>query len=231
MALKLTLPPAVEPVTVADLKVSMRVIDTYEDAFITELAQMAREAAEQITRRALITQSWLMTMDKFPSPGLETSSANWYGPAWGTGPGPLTVTRPDGVTQFEIWVPKCPVVSIDSIKYTDQSGTLQTLDPSTYIVDLNSEPARITPAVNASWPATLNIANAVQVAFTSGFGSSGASVPAKIRNWIRVMASTMYENREMVAILNRGQVHELPYVDTLLDNHRVVTFDTPSYWS
>lgn len=230
MALKLITAPTVEPILLADMKASMRVIDSYDDSFISELITASREACEQITRRALITQTWLMTLDKFPAPGLETSSANWYGPAWGTGPGPLTVTRPDGQTLFEIWVPKCPVVSIDSIKYIDQNGALQTLDPTQYVVDTASQPARITPAVNVSWPATQNVVNAVQVQFTCGYGADGSFVPAKAKSWMRIMTSTLYENREMVAILNRGQIHEMPYIDAYLDNLRVQTFDPPSYW-
>lgn len=232
MAFKLTSSPAAEPLSISDavVKQTLRVIDTAEDAYITLLLQKARETAEKVTRRAFITQSWLMTLDKFPAPGLETTSANWYGPAWGTGPGPLTVTRPDGQSLTEIYVPKCPIQSIDSIKYYDQTGTLQTLDPSAYITDLVSEPARIMPAPNTAWPATYNMPNAVQVAFTAGYGASGTSVPAEIKHWILMTVATLYENREAVAILNRGQVHELPYIDTLLDNSRVFTFDPPSYW-
>jgi hypothetical protein len=41
-------------------------------------------------------------------------------------------------------------------------------------------------------------------------------VPAGIRQWICMRAGSMYENREEVAILNRGKVEELPFVDSLL---------------
>lgn len=233
MALKLITVPAVEPVLITDalLKQSLKVIDTAEDAFISFLLQRGREAAEQITRRALITQSWLMTLDKFPGPGLETSSANWYGPSWGVGPGPLTVTRPDGVTQTEIWVPRCPVQTIDSIKYWDSNNVQQTLDPSSYIADLISEPSRVMPAPGTSWPSTFNRPNAVEVRFTAGYGADGTTVPAGIKHWIILTTNTLYENRELVAILTKGKVEELPYVDGLLTNYCVKTFNAPSYWS
>jgi hypothetical protein len=232
MALRLVTAPTVEPLTVSDavVKQALRVIDTAEDAYITLLLTMAREACERITRRALMTQTWALTMDKFPAPGMETSSANWYGPAWGTGPGPLTVTRPDGVSQTEIWLPKCPIASVSSIVYWDQFGVQQTLDPSQYIVDTASEPGRITPAVNSAWPATWNRANAVTVTYVAGWPDA-ASVPASVKQWILMTVATLYENREAVAILQRGSIQELPYVDTLLDSLRVQTFDPPSYWS
>ncbi|CAK0237069.1 Uncharacterised protein [Burkholderia pseudomallei] len=41
-------------------------------------------------------------------------------------------------------------------------------------------------------------------------------VPAGIRQWICLRVGSMYENREEVAILNRGKVEELPFVDSLL---------------
>lgn len=226
LSLKLITPPAAEPLLVSDaiVKEHLRVIDTAEDALITMMLGKSREAAELITRRALITQQWLMVLDKFPCPNLETSSANWYGPSWGTGPGPLTTIRPDGLTLSEIYVPLPPLQTVDSIKYWDPSGTLQTLDPATYIVDNVSEPGRIVPAPSSSWPSTLNRINAVEVRFTAGFGGSGASVPSGIIDWLLMMTGTLYENRELVAVLARGKLADLPIYDGLLDAYRVVKF-------
>lgn len=56
------------------------------------------------------------------------------------------------------------------------------------------------------------------IAFT-GAGSDQnfiGVVPAGIRQWICLRVGSMYENREEVAILNRGKVEELPFVDSLL---------------
>jgi uncharacterized phiE125 gp8 family phage protein len=232
MPFKVTTPPAAEPLLVTDavVKMSMRVIDTAEDALITMLLTKAREAAEQLTWRALITQGITLTMDQFPMPGCNVSSANWYGPSWGVGPGPLTVSRPDGTTGYEIYLPRSPVQNVSAITYYDTNGTQQTLDPSTYIFDTISEPARIVPAPNATWPATQNRINAVSVVYTAGYGASGAAVPAGIMHWILLTTGTFYENREMVAVLNKGKVELLPYVDGLLDSYAIRRFDPPDYW-
>lgn len=227
LALKQTVAPLAEPLLVADdvVKQHLRMIDTSEDALITLILGKCREACELITRRALITQTWLMVLDKFPAPGLETASANWYGPSWGTGPGPLTVVRPDGQTLYEIYVPLPPLQSVTSIYYWDSTTGLRTLlDPSTYIVDNVSEPARIVPAPNTSWPATLNRINAVEVTFVAGYGDSGASVPSGIKDWLLMMAGTLYENRELIAVLNKGKLADLPIYDGLLDAYRVVKY-------
>jgi hypothetical protein len=55
-----------------------------------------------------------------------------------------------------------------------------------------------------------------------GTGSSFiGTVPEGLRNWILLRTGSLYENREEVAILNRGKVEELPFVDGLLDPYRV----------
>ena len=232
MSTRVITPPAVEPLLVTDpiVKQSLRVIDDYEDGFIDLLIKKSREAAEQLTWRALITQTVKLTMDSFPRPSMNMASANWYGPSWGVAPGPLTVARPDGVTEYEIYLPRNPVQSVESITYYDTDGVKHTLDPATYILDSDSEPARIIPAPNASWPATQNRPGAVEVRFVAGYGDNGSSVPAGIRHWLLLMIGTLYENREMVAVLSRGKVEMLPYVDSLLVNYAVRTFDPPSYW-
>lgn len=67
MALKLIIPPAEEPVTLAEAKAQCRVDGTDDDTFITALIQSAREMAEHETGRALITQTWELVLDAFPA--------------------------------------------------------------------------------------------------------------------------------------------------------------------
>lgn len=233
MPYKIITAPTAEPLLISDpvVKQALRVIDTAEDAYIAMLLSKAREAAEQLTWRALITQTITLAMDRFPAPGLDTASANWYGPSWGTGPGPLTTAKPDGVTGYEILLPRSPVQAVTGIQYIDPDGALQTLSPSAYLVDTYSEPARITPAVGTAWPGTQNRANAVLVTFAAGYGASGAAVPQGILHWILLVTATLYENREMVAILTRGRAEQLPYVDSLLTNYRVALQSPPAYWA
>lgn len=233
MAFKVTTAPAAEPLLITDavVKQALRVIDTAEDAYIAMLLTKAREAAEHLTWRALVTQTITLAMDKFPGPSMETASANWYGPAWGISPGPLTTVKPDGTTGYEILLPRSPLRSVTSIQYYDTDGVLQTLASGAYIVDTISEPGRITPAAGTAWPSTQNRANAVLITFDAGYGANGATVPQGILHWILLVTATLYENREMVAILTRGKIEQLPYVDGLLSNHRVALFNPPSYWA
>lgn len=225
MPIKIVIPPSEEPVSLIEAKVAARVelTEYSEDLFIVDEIAAARADAETITRRALVTQQWKLALDEFPKPGMNISSANWYGPQWGTMPGPLSVARVDGRTGFEIYLPLPPLQAVDSIKYWDTDGVFQTLDPASYLVDAVSEPARVTPAPNITWPATQIRANAVEVLFTCGYGPA-VDVPAGIKRWIKLRVATKIEHREEVALMNRGKIEPLPFVDGLLDPFRVVTF-------
>lgn len=67
MGLVLITPPAKEPVSLEEAKLHLRVDISDDDALISGLVQAARERAEDILRRALITQTWELTLDRFPS--------------------------------------------------------------------------------------------------------------------------------------------------------------------
>jgi uncharacterized phiE125 gp8 family phage protein len=63
----------------------------------------------------------------------------------------------------------CPVMQVLSIQYLDTAGATQTLAADQYRVDLLSEPARVIPAYNVCWPATLCEPGAVTVKFLAGW--------------------------------------------------------------
>lgn len=46
-------------------------------------------------------------------------------------------------------------------------------------------------------------------------------IPQGIRSWMLLRLGSIYQNREEVALLNRGKIEALPYVDGLLDPYRV----------
>jgi len=46
-------------------------------------------------------------------------------------------------------------------------------------------------------------------------------VPKGIVSWMLLRLGSIYQNREEVALLNRGKIEALPYVDGLLDPYRV----------
>ncbi len=61
-----------------------------------------------------------------------------------------------------------PLRAVQSIRYVDDAGVLQTLAADQYRVDKQSLPARITPAYEVTWPSTRAVTHAVRVDYTVG---------------------------------------------------------------
>lgn len=71
MALKLITAPVIEPVTLSEVKLHLRVDHDDEDALLTNLIKVARELVEDGTWRALLTQTWELRLDHWPRMPLE----------------------------------------------------------------------------------------------------------------------------------------------------------------
>lgn len=66
IALKLKIPPTIEPVSLADAKLHLRVDTDNEDNYIQSLITAARQYCEEFQNRAYITQTWELWFDAFP---------------------------------------------------------------------------------------------------------------------------------------------------------------------
>ena len=204
MPLQLLIPPAQEPVSLAEAKLHLRVDFSDDDALITALITAARQAAETLTGRQLITARWKLVLDAFPGPSLMGVPAG----------------RPFTLPGHAILIPKVPVQSIVSINYLDMSSQQQTMPAANYAVDSVCEPARITPVFGQIWPITLPQIGSVSVTFDAGYGAA-ADVPEGIKRWILIRVGSLYQNREEVAALSRGSITPLPFIDGLLDPYRM----------
>lgn len=90
---------------------------------------------------------------------------------------------------------RCPVASVSSITYVTDSVTT-TLSASLYQTDLNSEPARITPAYGEIWPThDSDTLNAITVTFVAGY-TNAAAVPRSAWNAVLVAATHLYRGCE-----------------------------------
>jgi uncharacterized phiE125 gp8 family phage protein len=164
-------------------------VNTTADPWITMLIAAARQQAENLLHRYLITQTLDAYFDAFPSK-----------------------------SPYEIELP--PLQSVSSITYVDEDGATQTLAADQYVVDAQSQPARISLAYNVSWPATREQNNAVIVRFVAGYGAA-AAVPQCIKQWMLLRIKHAYDNRDPVNV--GSSVIEFPrsYVDGLLDPERI----------
>jgi uncharacterized phiE125 gp8 family phage protein len=167
MTLTLITPPAVTPVSAAEMKRWLRIDDDEEQA---EIEAMIGDAVDHvdgwsgILGRAMIEQTWELTLDAFPA--------------------------------CDIQIPLGPLIGVTSIKYDDPDGIEQTLSASAYEVDNLREPGWVVPVSGTAWPSTIVAINAVRVRFTAGFGNDAASVPGSVKRALRLLIAHWYQNRE-----------------------------------
>ena len=65
-AIRRTVEPTIEPVTTEEAKLFLKQDDSTDDDLIDGLIAAARQHVETYTGRALITQTWLLSLEKFP---------------------------------------------------------------------------------------------------------------------------------------------------------------------
>lgn len=85
---------------------------------------------------------------------------------------------------------------VTSVKYIDQLGVEQTIDEADYQVDNVSEPGRLVAAYGKYWPLPRIQPNAVEIAFTCGYGDEPADVPECVKLAIKMLVAQYYANRE-----------------------------------
>ena len=103
----------------------------------------------------------------------------------------------------EIFLPTPPTVSVESVKYTDGDGVVQTVDPLNYVLDGYQRPGWLLPATGFSWPATKDTVNAVLIRYFVGYALWDESLPLSyyplpkmLRSALLLLLGDLYENRE-----------------------------------
>lgn len=124
----------------------------------------------------------------------------------------------DAFPANEIVLPWPPLLAITSVKYIDTAGTEQTLGAATYALDTYSEPGWLLLADGEEWPETRDVANAVKIRYTAGYGAA-AAVPQSIKAWIKLYVGALYENREASS---EKPVNAHNFVPGLLDRYRII---------
>lgn len=178
--------PAVEPVSIAELKAQLRIDGTSEDAELALYITAAREQIEELTGRALITQSWRLTLDQWPG----SRRVWWDGVQQGA------IGDIEGAQAFNaVQLPRYRLQSVDEIRVFNEDGAGSTVSVSDFVIDTEQEPGRLVLRSGAVWPVALQTANAVEIDYTAGYGDTQAEVPAAIRLAILQMAASAYQHR------------------------------------
>jgi uncharacterized phiE125 gp8 family phage protein len=181
-------------VSVPELVNHERIGDTGEEAVIEAMGKAAEEAIENELSAALLTQTWVLRLDQFPS---------WE----------IRLPRP----------PLASVTSVEYVDTNGTTQVLPTTEYVVDVPPANSAwrstPARLYLGYGKAWPATRCVPNAVTVTYIAGV-TKPEDIPERIRIAIRETFGDMYENRERSAV---EAVRELELYERLMCNDRCRT--------
>lgn len=150
-----------------------------ENDLLDGLIAAATTHAEVMTRRQLLPATWRKTLDRFPGCLAGDNAQHW-------------------ADRYAIDLEYAPIRSVASLKYYDTDGVLQTMDPADYLLDAESEPGRLLPAVGTTWPATQVRPAAVILEYEAGYDDSSA-IPKQLPAAIKLAAGHLYKNRDEAA--------------------------------
>ncbi|MGI4717211.1 MAG: head-tail connector protein [Janthinobacterium lividum] len=111
-----------------------------------------------------------------------------------------------------IKLPMPPLLAVESVRFYDVAGNLQTLHPQDYFVDDSNEPGSVMPAPGRSWPTTALRKHAVQVQYRCGYSTDHTLVPAPIQSYILGKIAEKHAP---------GENRNAQFLDGLLDRYKV----------
>lgn len=116
-----------------------------------------------------------------------------------------------------IYLPRPPLVSVESIQYEDLAGETQALDEGNYYVDATSEPGRVALRSGHTWPDTNLQPGCVVIDYVAGL--EPADVSPDVKAAMLLIVGHLYAHRE--AAVTGMTANELPLgVSALLSLHR-----------
>lgn len=200
--------PTEEPISLPDAKIHLRLADEFQvdDDYVTELISLSRKIVETILQRALLTQSWRLSLKSWPGRNYQ----NWPSQSFSS-------ASFDYGKYNHIELPLPPLQRVESVTYIDTGGVYYVMPqgaqiPSSppsgnaaisggYNVFTDFEPGRIVLPFSQIWPTTILLPGApIQIVFTCGypdiptlqasFEGYSASIHA-----IKMILGYCYENR------------------------------------
>lgn len=213
-----TVEPVSEPVTIQQLDAQLRgdgILAQEEPEFLAATIKAAREYVEEFTRRALINQTWRLTMDYWPS--TKEHGLGWWD---GVRQGSLTMDQ-----QGYVELPIAPLQAVAEVRTFNQDNTSQVFASSNYFLDTGATPGQLILNDGITWPIFTRTRNGIQIDYVAGYGTSATAVPGALIAAILGLATHWYENREIVktqsdqnqamaplhvqSVLNRWKVQKL----------------------
>jgi len=177
VALKLVPPtatpaPVLEELLLPDAKAMLRVDGSEDDALLIQMLGAARsyiEGRDGNANRALLTQTWDWTLERFPSGG------------------------------YPLGVPLPPLQSVTSITVRGPDEVETVWPTNQYQVDGVGDtllPGRIAPVYGGSWPVTGYSLSPIRIRFVAGYGATLEALPQPLRLALLGLVGNFYANRD-----------------------------------
>lgn len=170
MHLTLETAPTVEPVTMEEAKTHLRITHSDEDAYITELVSVARQACEDLQRRSYVDTVWKLWLDGWPSGRcIELPRA------------PLSA-----VASVKVYDTADAETTLAASSYVVDD---QAIPGRLVLRDGASWPTT-----------TLRAAKGICIEFTAGHGAAATDVPVRFKHLTKLMLAHLFQNREPVVV-------------------------------
>jgi uncharacterized phiE125 gp8 family phage protein len=160
-----SVPPSVYPITVSEVKEHARIDGSSEDSYIQALVYAVTLAAEAFLGRALLEQTFMMTLDVWPDE-------------------PLRLPRPPLMS-----VVKIETLDEDDVPTEYPSTNYYTVIPGSGEGQICVKYAS-TPPEN-----TVRFHGGYRITWKAGYGATAESVPAPIRQGLISWVARAYEDR------------------------------------
>ena len=184
--------PSAEPLTLAEAKLHVREDQADNDSLIRSLIAAARQHVEAFTGRALMPQTWDVSLDEFPAGSI------WLPKA-----------------------PLVSVTSVSYLDVAGDSQVWSTANYSVHApAGDRAQQGRVSPNYSVFYPVTLPVPNAVTVRFVAGYASA-ARVPEAIKSAMKLLIGHWYGSREAVVYGQTAPVAIPVGVDALLWPYKV----------
>lgn len=121
-----------------------------------------------------------------------------------------------------IYLPRPVCQSVTSIEYLDENGDEQEL--ADYTLATDSEPARIAPDTDCSWPATDRSLGNVRITYVAGWDAAN-KVPQSLAAAVLLAAASLYEHREDRDAREETAVMDLCNLHAIRDDRVCMAFD------
>lgn len=210
--LKIVAGPSVTPVSRTEARNHLSLDEDIDDSQVRSYLQAAIDWAENYTGRFFINRTCQMMLDG----AREIDDILWEGMRTGHS----MVSYVD-----HIELAATPVVSVESIKYYNDSDVQSTWSATNYYVDTFSEPARVVLRDGGTYPTDLRVSNGIEINFTAGYGTSPNNVPEAIKLGILQYTAHLFEHRGDSEVA----IQPPKVIRSLLDPYKVLRFNSTPY--